>query len=78
MAIANLIDRYLTRRPQAADTPDGILKWWLGAESPKRSLRDVQLALDYLVARGRLRTSTRPDETIIYRGAGAPETKDER
>jgi hypothetical protein len=78
MAIANHIERYLRQRPRAADTPSGILEWWLGAESAEHSLHDVQSALDYLVARGRLRASTLPDGTIIYRGADGTETGEER
>ncbi|QNM95351.1 hypothetical protein [Chitinimonas koreensis] len=53
-AVAAAILRYLTIRPQAADTLEGIHRWWIdwaaGEESPELTER----ALDALVGRGQL------------------------
>jgi hypothetical protein len=68
--IADMIERYVSKRPQAADTPRGISQWWV--EGRGGSLADVQQALDYLVEIGRLSRIVLPDGTVIYARAGPP------
>lgn len=70
IAIAEIIDRYVSRHPNAADTLEGVRSWWIAHHQPRASLEDVQRALDHLVARGRLARVTLADGTTVYtRGA---------
>ncbi|MFC4158627.1 hypothetical protein [Chitinimonas lacunae] len=64
------IRAYLAERPQAADTRDGIIRWWLGALwcDP----RAVQRALDRLVAAGELELYLLPSGQALYRAAQNP------
>ncbi|QOJ36917.1 MAG: hypothetical protein HRU82_19055 [Nitrospira sp.] len=55
---------YLVRHPDAKDTHEGVLTWWIGQSSRgEQDERDAVAALDQLVARGWLtkrRTATQP------------------
>jgi len=71
MVIAQIIERYVSEHPRAADTAEGIRSWWIGGERYGDSLDDVQKALDHLVATRRLRRTVLPDGVAIY-GAETP------
>ena len=43
---------YLAENPDAGDTMEGIVEWWLLAQTIKRETEKVKDALDELVARG--------------------------
>lgn len=64
--IAQIIERYVTEYPRAADTPKGICEWWVAPLRPDASMTDVQLALDYLVERNRLSRIVLADGTMIF------------
>ena len=49
--IADQIERYLNSRPHAADTIEGITKWWLLGKRVEVSTVVVQQALNYLEAK---------------------------
>lgn len=49
---AAAIERYLGSRPQAAETVEGIARWWLHRQRFEDSVEMVQRALDLLVRRG--------------------------
>lgn len=49
---AAAIERYLSSRPQAAETVEGIARWWLRRQRFEDSVEMVQRALDLLVRRG--------------------------
>lgn len=70
IVIADMIERYVSEHPRAADTPRGISHWWV--EGRGGSPADVQEALDYLVEIGRLSRIMLPDSTVIYARAGPP------
>lgn len=76
IVIADVIERYITEHPRAADTPDGIRRWWVAPQRYGESLADVQSALGYLVERGRLARITVADGTVIYAGAPPPGAAD--
>jgi hypothetical protein len=60
------IARYLEAHPGAADTAEGIQRWWLSqqlADEPAATLSD---ALDALVARGVIASTTLPDGRTLY------------
>ena len=44
--------RYLMMNPDAKDTIQGILRWWLPTDPVERRNDEVQEALEFLVARG--------------------------
>ena len=46
--IANQIECYLKNHPNAADTIEGITKWWLPGQGIEASSLIVQQALNYL------------------------------
>jgi len=73
IAIAGIIERYVTDHPHAADTAEGIRSWWVARQRFGDSVDAVQEALDYLVARHRLTSSTLPDGTVIFRAAHPPD-----
>jgi hypothetical protein len=71
MMIAQIIDRYVTEHPRAADTAEGVRSWWIGGERYGDSLDDVEKALDHLVEIGRLRRTVLPDGAAIYQAETA-------
>jgi len=66
LMIAQIIERYVTEHPRAADTAEGVRSWWIGGERYGDSLEDVEKALIYLVEAGRLRRTMLPDGAAIY------------
>jgi hypothetical protein len=72
IVIADIIERYLTEHPRAADTHEGIRSWWVGRKRHGDLLSDVQTALDYLVERGRISRTVLLDGTVIYGRAPSP------
>ncbi len=57
---------YLARHPQAADSVDGVARWWL-ARLGQTVLRDqVEQALNTMVELGLLRHFELPDGSVIY------------
>jgi hypothetical protein len=63
--IARELERYIDRHPAAADTVDGIARWWLaGPVQPPP--RDVEAALDLLVRRGVLSRHRLPDGNTVF------------
>ena len=56
--------RYCADHPNAADTLDGVRRWWLA--DPTRTTGEVEAALDALVAAGLLDIRRLPDGTAIY------------
>ena len=50
---------HLIAHPDAKDTVQGILRWWLPKDPVERSEEEVQNALDVLVARGWVRVTKR-------------------
>lgn len=63
--IARDLEQYVSLHPTAADTVDGIARWWLGAQG-QPVLIHVEAALELLVARGVLDRSVLPDRRVIY------------
>jgi len=71
VVIADMIERYVSEHPRAADTARGISHWWV--EGHSGSPADVQQALDHLVEAGRLSRIMLADGTVIYARAGPPQ-----
>ena len=69
--IARELEHYVSLHPTAADTPDGIARWWLDrAEQP--ALSRVEAALEILVARGVFARETLPGGRAVYSARHAP------
>ena len=67
--IAEEILLYLQSHPDAADSLEGIVQWWLLRQRYLRGLNQVQTALDSLMHQGLLEKTTNADGTIIYAAA---------
>jgi hypothetical protein len=72
VVIADMIERYVSEHPRAADTVRGISQWWV--EGRRGSPAEVQQALDRLVEAGRLSRIMLADGTVIYARAGPPQS----
>jgi Fe2+ or Zn2+ uptake regulation protein len=64
--IAEEIVRYLDGHPNAADTVEGIVQWWLARQRYDATKVSVQRALDKLEQQNRIRKSTLPDGATVY------------
>lgn len=65
--ITSEIMTYLANHPNAADTLDGVAKWWLLDRADKLQLGQVKQALDELVAKGLVAAQKGGDSKIVYR-----------
>lgn len=67
---------YLRRNPDAADTLDGIVSWWLPVASGRVEASRVERALERLIADGHVAKSVLVDGTVLYaRASGAHERR---
>lgn len=67
--VAGEIARYLVQHPDAADTFDGITRWWITRIRFDEASQVVGEALDGLVREGRVVKERLPDGTLLYRSA---------
>ena len=52
--VANEIREYFVHNPNAGDTVDGIVTWWISRQRLKNAKNVIQQALEYLVNTGEL------------------------
>ena len=64
--IAELIECYLKNHPNAADTIEGITKWWLLGLGIEVSSLIVQQALNYLGSKSIVKCNTNPCGNKVY------------
>ena len=57
---------YLHQHPEAADTLDGIVLWWLPRQRYETARERIGRVLDDLVARGELRCERLPGGVALY------------
>ena len=67
--LARAIEHYLEAHPAAADTSEGIARWWLERQRVEHALSQVDEALDLLLRGGRV-TRCRAGNAMVYRRAG--------
>lgn len=73
--IARAIADYVGNNPQAQDTLEGIIQWWLPEVEHKPRVAVIRQALDELVAGGLITAHKAKDAQILYRAArGTPES----
>lgn len=73
--IVAAVRQYLARHPDAADSPEGILRWWLPKELQRVPIALLRQALAILVATGEVHDRTLPDGTSLYTRADAATTR---
>jgi Fe2+ or Zn2+ uptake regulation protein len=61
------IIEYLRSHPDAADTVDGILDWWLPAQRYENAKNEIQQALHELVAQGLIKEVVLGNGNRLYR-----------
>jgi hypothetical protein len=64
--IAQVIERYLSAHPNAADTVEGIANYWLKSGRVKATAEQVQQAISLLIDWGLMSQKTLPDGTALY------------
>jgi hypothetical protein len=64
--IAQEVETYLARHPEAADSIDGIIRWWLPRLRLEEAIAELERALDLLVARGVMTKRQLPDGRWLY------------
>jgi hypothetical protein len=74
-AIARDIEAYLAVHPDAADSAEGIQRWWLASTLTEESLDQVRAALERLAAAGRVTRHVLPDGRVVY-SCGVPQAED--
>jgi hypothetical protein len=65
-AIAAEIEQYIALHPGAADTADGIQRWWLSRQLADESAAMLAEALVCLTDRGVIARTTLPDGRTLY------------
>ena len=72
-SIAVAIADHLQSHPLAADSADGVARWWLGPAHASVTVAQVERALNRLVARHAMRSLRLMDGTFLY--SQAPPTR---
>lgn len=72
VALMRAILAHLATHPHAADTAEGVSRWWLGGQGGASTLPEVEAALKQLVARRALREERLADGTTLYSKSGRP------
>lgn len=72
--IVTEIMRYLDAHPHAADTVEGITRWWLAPALGALSIDVLEQALAVLVERGRVERAPLGDGRFVYRARPRNET----
>ena len=67
MRMTQEIEQYLLTHPYAADTIEGIAKWWLQQQRYMDSIECIHDALDVLIKRGLVKKMTNADGKNIYK-----------
>ena len=72
--IESAVIGYLRSHPDAADTLDGIVQWWLPRQRYETERSRIAAVLARLVARGLLRVSGLPGGDALYALKDSPTT----
>ena len=71
-SIARTIARYLAANPGAADTVDGIRRWWLTPGQVDAPIERIRAALEDLRIAGYVSTSRMPDGRLVFSAGTGP------
>jgi hypothetical protein len=64
--VAETIQRYLDAHPNAADSVEGITRWWLTRQRYEEAIKIVEQALERLVAEGKVAKTVTAEGTVLY------------
>lgn len=70
LPVASQILSYLAKNPDAEDTLEGIVEWWLWQQQIEIESRIVKQALAELIAQGLVKEVKGPDRRTFYRVNG--------
>ena len=73
--VAQVIENYLARHPDAADNERGIATWWLPSLGVDATVEEVTQALAYLHDLGVVERQVMPDGRALYRASRTPDAK---
>ena len=65
--LAAVILRYISSRPNACDTLEGVRDWWLARQRYEDSSSGVAAALRLLIERGQAEAIAAADGHVVYR-----------
>jgi hypothetical protein len=65
------IEAHLAAHPAAADSAEGVARWWLGPRGLAAAPAEAEAALDDMARRGDLRRVTMADGNTLYCGSGS-------
>lgn len=65
--IASRILEYIQKNPDAGDTLEGIVRWWLDSEMINKSVEEVAKALEALIEKGLLKKVKLSNGKLIYK-----------
>lgn len=68
-SLINAISLYLRAHPNAADSVEGIMQWWLPQQQNPVDIDDLQQALDYLVETRAASRTALLDGRMLYTNA---------
>lgn len=69
LEVAQEISHYLESHPEAADTLEGVVNWWLARQRYEYSYRMVKQALEHLVEEGKVARQVTVGGGIVYASA---------
>lgn len=64
--VARAIRRYISSRPNATETVEGVARWWLVRQRYEDSVETVQEALNYLESSGKVTKLQIPGGKVVY------------
>ena len=65
-AVAEEIRQHLALHPNAADSAEGVLDWWLMGRRSEQSAHVVDEAMQWLLEQGAVTRRVMPDGQIVY------------
>ena len=64
--VASAINRYISSRPNATETVEGVARWWLVRQRYEDSAEVVQEALNYQESQGKVTKLKVPGGKVVY------------
>ena len=61
------IEDYLQKNPNAGDSLEGVMSWWLSQRNKKPDVAEIEQVLEQLIAEGSVRKVSLVGGTILYR-----------
>lgn len=65
--LAREISAYIAERPEAADTLEGLINWWISRQRLLEAEHNVRRAVEFLVRQGVIEARVLPDGSMLYR-----------